>query len=273
MKYTAFILILLFISCSASKSSKRSRGSLSDAMGKASDKNKGSREVESDDEEDEGSGFSIFDIFSSTNNDDDEKRRTRYREEEISYVEENNTAPKINYGSIFSLNYNNNRANLNGSIISNNQFGIQYLSKSSDRNSTGFGVYLNYGESDLASQKLSESIKNISFFNLGLVQRLGLSENKTFAGSFLELAAGYTHFSWTYQNPIKSESEYIKRDAVGGIDLSMGLGLILFQKSNFQLVPSINAGIKLLSDETSKGFDEDFFKSSSHINFKIALEF
>lgn len=263
-------LIFLVSSCSVLFSdfeSKKKRGSLSDAIDKASDENKGSRVVDSKpsnrDEENE-----------EEEKEDNEKENlkhpkhqnenTRSKQEDDEVESNKPIETKIGLSLQISKIYSDNFQQLNE--ISFNY----YLMNENDNNKMSFSLSGQIGKFAIQDgAQLKKSINNDvvhAVFGLGLYYNLSKR-------TYIETHLGFGNLNWTYKNAIISGDDRIYSDNLSTYQFGNDISIYLILSESIVVKPSIGYRFLIFGCETLEGFENDYFTNFSQIHFKVSFLF
>jgi len=157
------------------------------------------------------------------------------------------------------------------------QFGIGFSEFITDNQS--LQLDFSVGHSNIQeTAELSKSLTNgVTFFDLDFTFKRLSSNNLTFAAPFCSAGFGFSVMLWKYKNPIElienNDSELITGDSVGGYNIFVGAGLKIFQPNPFNLSVQVNPGVKIWSNKTTRGFENDYFDLMPYLKLTLELEF
>lgn len=249
-RYEKKILMLLvaavaLLSFSCLTTSRRNRGSLSNAMDKARDDHEGSREVPDNWRDDEPEWDTPYDDDSP----EDYDRRERERQSSPETV-------SVMTGTWFSVRAGTSPVP-SDDMITRMDFDL-LVGLAFDKTELYFvgGSAFAY---PIEGRSLDESVKAPLFFLKGGTEiRLKVFGDLSVTPWISAGIGAYIMF-WEFQNPLTSGSDTISSDYLEGIYLSAGLGVYPVKTESIRLGVSVTPEIYLFGEVTGEGFDNDFF--------------
>ena len=260
-----FMIILCFLflqGCCSSFLSGGHRGSLSDAMEKASDDYEGDREVETEDDwaEDEHEFETVVseDVTSSS----------------LTGQTSASQADSLNriHGRVFTISGGP------GLLSGEDYYGYHHVN-------LGFGIcskehhiaqlYIGYMSVPVSTTgALHRSLDNgVLLLQAGGEIKYFMTPQYTFMGQYFIGGLAFHYMLWTYKNTIYADGESINSDSVTGFELYAGAGVNLMQTRYFQMGGECLPGVILWNNETSRGFKNDVFGTFWHVKFRINFNF
>ncbi|MBI3004277.1 MAG: hypothetical protein HYY49_02540 [Ignavibacteriales bacterium] len=270
---SSFVLFMVFFTGCAGSDETR-RGSLGDAMDKASDENKGRRKVQTEPaypppepEVIVESGAVHYDISDATSNDREDNPT-------LAQDEKSSISPwlglKIGGGSLKAKDFNSiGELGLTLGTYIDSHFYVELWG------------YLG-GSSLTETSSLVKSVKDgVGFAGIGVEGKYFLTPSHTFLGPYGLAGISFFGMSWDYKNPIVADKyddfgnvigpETIYRDDLSGLDLFVGVGFHVAQFSWAQLGGEITSGVMLWSSTTGEGFDNDIFDPFTYVKLRFHL--
>ncbi len=288
-----FTLILFILFCavvlqSCFSSGSHRRGKLSDAMGKASDDNKGDRKVDTEPDPEPEPVIIV------------EKEEDHERLEVNTNHMQQLSADTLNYESNPDRQDNLPESGFKlkpkwlsimggtGLMKGETFYGLNHFNLSiggyhSEHNRIDFSAGFGWAPVQKTSS-LKKSLKGgVTLLNLGLDIKLFTTPTYTFLGQYFNFGIKYNYMFWSYKNSIIADTydengnvsgtEKISRDGLSGIEFFAGLGIHLIQTSAFQIGAEVSPGVIFWLGETTKGFENDVFSTFWYTKFKVIINF
>ncbi len=288
LNYLQLLIMLIssitFIHCSTA--SHTSRGSLSEAMEKASDEHEGDRAIETE--------ADVYDQYLEDEyNDFQETRNFANNEERKNEIKHtpNPPSPPQHFDPEEDKEYNTGYLGLkigSGLLNSGDYTGIQnvnlYIAGHINKK-TLLKIYLEYAWSPVShTNQYAYSIKNsVRIISAGIEVKAYTTPPHTFMGLNMFLGVSFKNFMyWKYKNPIIIEETinggYIDRDRItwdilSGNELYIGIGVNIAQFYDVNLGGYISPGLIFWDADTFHDFDNDVFKTFLYIKFGLVIEF
>jgi hypothetical protein len=286
-KIVIFSIIAAFLAGCASFTEVQ-RGSLSDAFGKASDENHGSRQVadsrrehewrHDDHDEDSHSSWFLDLIFHSHEDDDCDKGRfSRSRPiEQAPLVSAKPAAVYLGFSLPAGMEHTDNYSALSGGFDS--RLSIESESGGAHLFKAGYGRLV-----FPPNEPISRSVSQMSTFNFGYSFRQSLRAGTPHSAVLLMGGIGLKRLGWTYQNPVVTD-EYdaygnymdtrsFYSDAVWGFSPSIGAGILFARTSPVRPALTLQLGGSLYSDKTNGSFQNDLFPADAYVKTSLEVEF
>jgi hypothetical protein len=259
-----FLVILFTYSC-VSSSPRTYRGSLTDAMGKASNDYSGPRTVPSYENKQDDFNF-------------DSKLWYNYP----------NTAPlnKKNDSKIYETN---NRTydlspwfgfrtskSLFSEPLDTPGYGELYYLGGEKKANFEIGFFVGAGVMETKPNSvLSKSIDPYLLLGkIGFDVRYNLFPELKFMSPYLIATGGGYFITWGFKNSLQgTDGVIITSDTLGGVSLGAGLGLDLVKTSRFRLGVAAVPEVYLMGQYTGNGFYNDYFPANGGINIGIEAIF
>jgi hypothetical protein len=282
IKLLLVVLFVLLVTGCATTSGGRSRGSLSNAMDKASDENEGDRTVQTtyNDDDDDSSSW-LFDLLFGSNGEvDDEEDAVPPQPASRTYnhnAAEASTAKPAEPAEFFLQMSMGSGPMYNQDLYGHMHFNIGFGSVYSANREVVFTGQFSHSNVQQTSQ-LSHSLSGgLDFFGFDFTLRNYTTKEYTFIGHYLMYGGGVSWIHWNYKNPIYATNglttEKITSDYLGGINAFVGTGFQLFQtapvRCNLEVVP----GIYFWGLQTAEDFDNDIFDPMPYLNLRLSFNF
>jgi hypothetical protein len=264
------------------------RGSLSEAFGKASDENSGSRQVADsrrerewwhDDHHDDSHSSWFLDLVFHSHEDDDCCEEPVMRSRPIESAPPAPSRPAAVYLG-FSLpagmEHTGNYSALSGGFDS--RLSIESESGAAHLFDAGYGRLV-----FPLSGPIAQSVSQMSTFNFGYSFRQSLRAGTPHSAVLLMGGLGFKRLGWTYQNPVVTDEydaygKYVDTrtfygDAVWGFSPSIGAGILFARKSPVRPALTLQLGGSLYSDKTNGSFQNDLFPADLYVKTGLEVEF
>lgn len=154
------------------------------------------------------------------------------------------------------------------------QFGLDIGGTYSENKS--IGCDLGIGQLSLLSgHKLSKGFKkDMLLMNASLKYSKAYTPEYTFLGAHYTIGIGPSLLYYKFRNSIyDDDGDKISSDFVTGVNIFFGLGGLVFNPENIKITADFVGGIHLWNDTTFQDFENDVFKPSPYILFKLGLQF
>jgi len=276
-----FLLLFLinFLSSCASSSHHNRRGSLSDAMDKASDESE-DREIETEPdpkpeyyyEEEEDDEY----IYHSVSDDSLNQQQASDMQPEIMDTDFDSSPTwfairggtgLIKGKDFFGLNHFN--LSLGKSFTEQHRFDLN----------AGF-TWAPIQHTSVLKQSL---VGGVTLLNLGLNYNYYTTHEHTFLGQYFSFGFKYNYMIWSYKNPILADyfddwgnyegTEEITGDGLSGFEFYSGIGFHVLQVKGFQIGTEVSPGVIFWVWETTEGFENDVFSTFWYVKFKVLVNF
>ena len=300
------LTLLLLESCSTTSSRRknhRTKGKLSKAIRKSSDKNEGDRvagtrednDFECDDEDDDFS-FNLFSaLFLSGDTEIEENSEDSssvvYRQKDDGFMdfkedEEKEKNPNlqrntetIKFPSIWGFRGGSGLLN-NKDTYGYNHFEV-FAGHYDKKTRSAIVFSLGLANSPIQEdQKLHSSLNGgISILNFDFTFRKYTTPHYTFLGNYFFAGLGGSYLMWNYRNEIEIEDtdgdvvERISSDSVGGFNLFGGIGFNIIQTNFFHIGGELSPGLILGEYETYEGFENDSFGHFYYLKATVIIDF
>jgi hypothetical protein len=122
------------------------------------------------------------------------------------------------------------------------------------------------------SGELAKSIRdNMPIASAGVQVRWFTTPQYTLLGHYLFGGLAYSYMMWDYKHSITSGSDYISSDALQGGDLFVGTGVNVVQTPAVQLGVELCGGVMAWDNTTREGFDNDIFAGFPYLKLRVVL--
>lgn len=117
---------------------------------------------------------------------------------------------------------------------------------------------------------LADSIDGgVLFLRAGLEVRYYPFPKRRFLSPYTLVQIGGIYMTWAYRNPLDAGTETIFNDAVGGLLLAAGAGVSVVDAGGFRLGVSCIPELHIFSPETENGFQNDVFGYYGSVRWAI----
>jgi hypothetical protein len=274
-QFMILLLVNLLISCASSNHNRR--GSLSDAMEKASDDSE-DREVETEpdpepeeyyeDEEEDLIGYYT-----------EEDTLTPYDEFQASSIDDSDFASSPAWFSIQGGTGIIKGKNYFGITDNNLALGIDPVPQNRIAFNIGFAL-VPLQQTSALKQSLDGGV---TLLNLGFNYNYYTTPEHTIMGQYFTFGFKYNYMMWSYKNPILADyyddwgnyegTEEISNDGLSGFEFYSGVGFHILQIKAFQIGGEVTPGVIFWVWETSEGFENDVFSTFWYVKFKVLINF
>ena len=273
--FLCLILIVYLSDCASSNHNRR--GSLSDAMDKASDESE-DREVETEPDpdpeyyyEDDEDEYIVQSFSDDSSEQDYEQLQPEVVDTDLestpAWISIQGGTGAIKGKDYFGLNHFN--------------FGFGGFIKSQHKMEFNAGfAWAPIQQTSVLKQSLDGGV---TLLNLGLNYKWFTTREHTFLGQYFSFGFKYNYMIWSYKNPIFADyyddwgnyagTEEISNDGLSGFEFYTGVGFHILQIEGFQIGGEVSPGVIFWVWETTEGFENDVFSSFWYVKFKVLVNF
>jgi len=273
--YLIIILLLVNFFSSCFSSNHNRRGSLSDAMEKASDESE-DREVETEPDPEPEYYYE----------DDDDAYIVQSFSDDSSDQEYEQLQPEVIDTDLESIPAWFSVRGGTGAIKGKDYFGLNHFNLAVGAfPEPQHRIEVNAGFAWAPIQQtsvLKQSLDGgVTLLNLGLNYKWFTTPEHTFLGQYFSFGFKYNYMFWSYKNPILADyyddwgnydgTEEISNDGLSGFEFYTGIGFHVLQVKGFQIGTEFSPGVIFWVWETTEGFENDVFSTFWYVKFKVLV--
>lgn len=123
----------------------------------------------------------------------------------------------------------------------------------------------------------------VTLLNLGLNYKWFTTPTHTFLGQYFSFGFKYNYMLWSYKNPVFADyyddwgnyegTEEISNDGLSGFEFYTGIGFHVLQVKGFQIGTEVAPGVIFWVWKTTEGFENDVFSTFWYVKFKVLINF
>ncbi|GBE30102.1 hypothetical protein BMS3Bbin04_01128 [bacterium BMS3Bbin04] len=130
-----------------------------------------------------------------------------------------------------------------------------------------------YSPLDVISDLNSRIEGGVNIFSLGVDYNSYTTPEYTFLGQYFTVGLAYNNMSWGYKEAVEIEGTTVTRDALSGIELYFGAGLVIQQWDGVVLYGEVMPGYIVWLGGSNRGFDRASFDQFYNIKLNIGAAF
>jgi hypothetical protein len=130
-----------------------------------------------------------------------------------------------------------------------------------------------YSPLDVISDLNSRIDGGVNIFSLGIDYNAYTTPEYTFVGQYFTLGLAYNNMAWKYTEEVEIEGTTVSRDALSGVELYFGGGLVIQEWEGLKVYAELLPGYILWIGGSNRGFDRASFDQFYNLKLNIGVAF
>jgi len=130
-----------------------------------------------------------------------------------------------------------------------------------------------YSPLDVISDLNSRIEGGVNIFSLGVDYNAYTTPEYTFRGQYFTLGRAYNNLAWEYTEPVEIEETTVTRDALSGVELYFGMGLVVQQWKGLTIYGELLPGYIVWIGGSNRGFERESFDKFYNLKLNIGVAF